>query len=216
MIDIVYITDFMYTMPTLVSAKSLVLNKNEDTEYNIHFMLTNGPKFYSKTDAYNVDYFDELSSDKVKVSYHLCEDKYKEIKDLHHSVTGRATSSALIKFLLPELLDCDKCIYLDGDTIITGDLTELYNTPIKTKLLAGVRDSSNLYINRETNDNFDYFNSGVMVMNLKKMREDKITYKLIEAKKNQLPQIKFADQEAFNTVCKGKCKLVDLKWNFLV
>ena len=92
MIDIVFITDSNYVVPTLVAAKSVVLHKKDETEYHIHIV---------SSDKLDESVFSELNSDKVKVTVHKVKNY---ISNLHKDLPNRATSSALIKFLLPDIL----------------------------------------------------------------------------------------------------------------
>jgi len=72
--------------------------------------------------------------------------------------------------IFPEL---DKILSLDIDTIVTENIDELWDIDISNYYIAGVRDTP------EFNKNGLYVNGGVLLCNLKKIREDKMDEKMI-------------------------------------
>ena len=106
-----------------------------------------------------------------------------ELKNLHtfeENGICQATPSALLKFKISEILaNYDKIIYLDGDILVQKDLTELYNIDIDGYYVAAVDDTGKIYHKKDVYAKYpNYFNSGVMLLNLKKCREDNISSKL--------------------------------------
>src|SRR5712691_8251281 len=84
------------------------------------------------------------------------------------------------RILLPQLVNVPRLIYLDCDTLVFRDLSDLFDLELAPrKVLAGVRDSETLSLSQ---DSFvlakamnlpaegAYFNSGVMLMNLDDLR----------------------------------------------
>ena len=65
--------------------------------------------------------------------------------------------------LLPEY---DRILSIDCDTIVTGDLAELWNTDMKGNHVAMVRERVLQWEGRP------YYNNGICLMDLKQMRED--------------------------------------------
>lgn len=131
------------------------------------------------------------------------------------------------RLLLPQLLpDVSKILYLDCDTIVTSDLSELYLEDISGCFLAGTRDADSAanynqdteyhrYINQvlELFNPYDYIQAGVILMNLDKFRKECGTKKLLKTALNR--EWKFHDQDVLNYVCKGSIKFVDYSWNFV-
>lgn len=130
------------------------------------------------------------------------------------------SKAAYFRLLIPEVLkEYDKCIYLDCDVIVNGDLKELYDISIKDYYIAGVKDCHVIHDNvreqrhqemlglpsRET-----YINSGVMLMNLNKLRRDGMKEKfLLQAPKDNWNE----DQDVLNVCCYGAIKVLPLKYN---
>ncbi|MCR5542948.1 MAG: hypothetical protein K6F55_02280, partial [Eubacterium sp.] len=106
-------------------------------------------------------------------------------------------------------------LYLDGDIVVSDDLTELYNKNIDDYVVAAVPDSSVMYMPRDEMYLKDYyFNSGVMLMNLRKMREEKTSEKLREMKRS-LSDKSLMDQNVFNLVIKDRVERLPIKYNFM-
>ena len=130
------------------------------------------------------------------------------------------------RFFIPEILyNYDKCLYLDGDILVKGDLAKLYHTPLDDKTLGASRCAvmsawTNLdsKMKQYINDNVGiceiekYLQAGVLIIDLKKMRENKDPEKLIKLAITQ--SWKFADQDVLNFYYKNNIKYIDMKWNY--
>jgi lipopolysaccharide biosynthesis glycosyltransferase len=123
----------------------------------------------------------------------------------------------MIKFALPNLFpELNKILYLDSDILVEKDLSELYKTNLDGIYVAAVADmagmveeSLHLRLGLEK-----YLNSGMMLLNLEKMREENISDKLLDAKLND--KIKqFMDQDAFNQVFAGNVKWLSSTFNLM-
>lgn len=93
----------------------------------------------------------------------------------------------LLADLVPDMPE--KLLYLDIDMMVAGDISELYNTDITEYEFAAVREKYGSIIIAP-----DYINAGMLLMNMKKIKETKLLEKarhLIKTKK-----MLFADQDA--------------------
>ena len=209
-VSIVMICDSNYIVPTCVTITSLLKNKKSDSYYHI-YILGDKLKKNDKT------YFDAFQGKDQKVTVIDCD--ADDLKDLHSSSKKGycvATTAALLKFEIPNILyKLDKVIYLDGDLICRGDLTRLYNTKLNGAYAAVVMDSGKLYSGREiVRDHPKYFNTGVMVLNLTRMREENTAKKLIETKKYMTDK-SLMDQNVINLVFGEDTVLLPIKYNYL-
>lgn len=126
------------------------------------------------------------------------------------------TSEMYYRYAIAELLpEEDKILYLDADLIVKRNIEKLYSTELEDNYLAGTVD---LFAKdkgfAEKWNNANYINSGVLLMNLKKIREDKLLSKLIEKTMELAEKLNFPDQDVLNLVCAGKIKLVSPRYNF--
>ena len=128
----------------------------------------------------------------------------------------------------------DKVIYLDADILVLDDLQSLYNNDIDDYYIGAVCDKTiekirtqtdyienhpehityNQYFNEKLNlKNYKYFNAGVLLFNLKKIRECNITEKLWDFVVRINPLI-YQDQDVLNALMKGKVKYIENKYNY--
>ena len=119
------------------------------------------------------------------------------------------TYIGLLKVCYAELLDCDRVIHLDADTIVNGSLKEMYDTDLKGKWFGMVEEKNGRYHPFGEK----YYNAGVFVLNLKQMRKDNIQQKMVDYL-NTVSQ-PWCEQDAFNKYGIEEDKIVDLdvKWN---
>lgn len=117
------------------------------------------------------------------------------------NITKRFTYMALVRCVLSKILKEDKIIYLDVDTIVDGSLNELWNTTLGQNLIAGVFEAEG------------YCNSGVMLMDLRKIRLGKYDNGLLRMLK--FAKLLLPDQDAINLIFKGKIKELNKKFNAL-
>jgi lipopolysaccharide biosynthesis glycosyltransferase len=106
----------------------------------------------------------------------------------------------LITELLPKNIEV---IYLDCDIIVKKDILHLWNINIKDHLIAAVSVSSK--------NNDGYFNAGVLVFNIKKLREFDFYNKWKEYVKNN--EVVWQDQEILNAVLAGRVLYIPYNWN---
>lgn len=209
-INICMICDNDYVMPTLVALTSIIRNKNESTSYNIYIIA-------SDLSDNNIALFNSKNSKNININ--IINVKQDTFEGYHKFEEGKmcvASISALFKFMIPSLLsDLDKVLYLDGDIIVKDSLDELYNTNIDNYYAAAVIDSGRIYYLTEFNKKYpEYFNSGVMLLNLDKLRKENVEQLLIDTKKN-LNDSSLMDQNVFNIVFENKVKLLPIRYNLL-
>ena len=131
---------------------------------------------------------------------------------------GYITYHTYIRFFLSYLLPhVDKVLYLDSDLIINGSIKELWDTHLGNNYCAAVKDNwieSINYKNRIGLKKEDtYINAGVLLLNLKKIREDNISEKLISLANQLKDKIKFQDQDIINICFLNKITLLPGKYN---
>jgi len=130
----------------------------------------------------------------------------------------------LIPLVLPD--DIERVIYLDCDTIVLGDVNELWTVDLGGHYLAAVQDAWTPYVSaaegvarwQELGYSADipFFNSGLMVLSLHKFRADDIPSRARDHAVRFREQMNvFGDQEAFNALLGHKWKSLDLTWNVL-
>lgn len=103
------------------------------------------------------------------------------------------------------LPDIDRCIYLDNDTLVRKSLLPLWETDLGGKMLG---------MNMGTVPEYGY-NSGVMLMDLAKMRSDKEMWARLADFLNKEAKTFFCpDQTAINRFFKDEILPIDRAWNY--
>ena len=131
------------------------------------------------------------------------------------------TAATYYRFFIPEMFpEYDKGLYLDCDITVTGDIAELFNTELGDNLIGAVTDEviTDIPIFTDYAQQFlgvekqNYFNAGILVMNLKELRRiniEKALASLMERYEFTVAQ----DQDYLNILCSGRTKYLDQKWN---
>lgn len=135
-----------------------------------------------------------------EVSYYDVSDEYIKMFENSKNKNPKYTPACLIRLLAPKFINCDKLIYLDTDILTCNSLTEFEKIDISDKELAIVKD----YMGRFWIDK-DYFNSGMLYINMNKIKETKLFERSIEMVQNK--KLYFSDQTPLNKFTKDKIYL---------
>ena len=207
-VHIAVISDEGYAIPTITMLTSARYNKSPERSYIIHVLGNNLSEFSQRK-------FRELERPDFSLRFYRCSsERYADIR-LPQGVPW--SLSTMIKCELAELLpQLDKVLFLDGDILVVGDLGELYDIALDGNVLAAVRE---LQGERKKLHKIigttHYFNAGVMLLNLKQMREEKLGEKIIQLKQQAPDTWRYGEQDPFNVVCEGRTHYLHPRWNFL-
>ena len=128
--------------------------------------------------------------------------------------THHLTRGTYYRLLLPHALPVDRVVYIDGDTIVLKDMHELFDVQMQAKEIAGVIDptgGSTSKIPRSQSD--PYINTGVLVMDLAKLRAGQFTERCSEILAQYGNQATWCDQCLMNKYAEGRKFLLPPKWN---
>ena len=189
---IAFIFNDGYAFPASICIYSLLVNARKDTFYNIYILFLE-----ERLSKENIEIIEKMKEVFNNVDFHFIsvENKFQNFRTVRY-----ITIDAYVKFLIPELLkDLDKVIYVDADIIFDSDISELAILDFNESIAAvriPVGNISKKYLKSININPENYFNSGVIIMNLRKIRQEDIVNKKI------LPLIgtKFdhVDQDIFN------------------
>lgn len=207
-VPIVFITDNGYAIPTAVAISSLMFNADNPYQYDVYVVgeaLSADMKKLIADSGFNVTIIEScISFDNV---------------DFQHT---HVTKAALNKFYIAELLpNIDKILYLDSDMLFLKNIKELYDEPLDGNLVGAVPDyhilSSNYMGVLSTVGIANYFNSGMLLLDLEKMRNENMSEGLLNMKIDLSKDDKFTfmDQDALNIFFYGNIRYLPVKYNFL-
>lgn len=164
-------------------------------------------------------------SDPERLEFHLFgEDKNLEDRIRNDFGTYKGSPMAFLRLYLGELLpDVDWVVYSDVDTLWYRDVAELWNLRDESKLIQWVQDIPSTRIeasvwHKRINPDFNprnYGCSGVMLMNLKRMRSSGLLDRAVAFTKEH-GLFKYVDQDILNTLCQKDSCFIPGCWNVLI
>ena len=110
--------------------------------------------------------------------------------------------SALGRMMIDEI---EQVLWLDVDTIIDADISELFNIDMTGYFYAGVMEP------KKSNGFFHYINTGVCLCNLKLIRQWHKEDEMIAFLETY--EFAFPGQDVLNLLCQGRIKLIDSEFN---
>ena len=209
-IPIFYAIDDSYSKFVAVSIKSLIMNANNNYNYDINVI-------YENLSEENAKKLKSLETDNVKIILTEMNQNLSMITDKLGNRLREYTFTLTIFFRLfiPVMFpNYDKCIYIDADTVIPGDISRLYNEDLGNNYLGCIVDKSTIdneilasYFEEVVGIPRDkYINSGVLLMNSKKLRELKIGEKFLDLYTKYGFDVIAPDQDYINSMCYGHIK----------
>lgn len=213
---IVYAVNSGYAMPLAVSILSLLENALHNTFYEISVLISSAFDEYIKKDI--------MKSLEKYGNYRLSFVTIDEsLFDNVHIYTKHLDIETFFRLIAPNLFAFkEKIMYIDADTVICGDISELMNRSLQNNYVMGIKAAAFM-----ANDGFErrkknelqlpsmkqYINAGVIMMNLSKMRQDDMQERFMELMKNNYHQ---EDQDVINKACYDHIRHVPLKYNVMI
>jgi len=114
-------------------------------------------------------------------------------------------------------------LYLDTDTLVREDISELFSLDLGQDLVAAVSEAQFVSARERQVDHackflppdvWRYFNGGVLVFNLKLIREEKLVEKVFEWYSEHQDVATFLDQDSLNAVVAGRVRFLHPKYNY--
>jgi lipopolysaccharide biosynthesis glycosyltransferase len=146
----------------------------------------------------------------------------RSFKSFHAFSNGSLFTYA--RFLFPDQFpELGKCLYLDVDLLVLGDLADLYETPLEGKAVGaaidrgivnaghiwGILNHRELGIDPET----PYFNGGVLLLDLEEWRKTNLDKRCLAYAAAHPELCKFWDQTVMNTLLAGAFLKLPDHWN---
>jgi lipopolysaccharide biosynthesis glycosyltransferase len=204
-----------------VILEAIKSSSDNDVLYHIHVLQRNISDINKEklrkqfADTNILLHFVAIKEDDVNVLKKNCSDR-------HFSVDTYS------RFFIPRLLPhLSKCLYLDIDMIVLDDIKKLYFTDLESHSLGVVRDwvyaglcETAPHLRQYTHktlgldDPSSYFQGGVQLMNLSKMRSNNTEAQLL--KLAQTMKVYFVDQCISNYFYKNDVTYFPLTWNYQI
>ncbi|WP_407385531.1 glycosyltransferase [Ruminococcus sp.] len=212
-IPIFYACDENFLKFTIVSMHSLMKNASPDYHYSI-YILHSGISAAKQQEAlaFRRDGFDIIFTD-VSERLHTITDVLP-IRDYYSNTTY---FRLFIAEMFPEY---DKVIYIDSDTIVQGDISEMYRTELGEYWLGACHEQAMVqtdhygtYAEKVVGvSRHNFFNAGVLLINTRISREKEILKRFAD----RLSEYQFVvtqDEDYLNLICKDHILWLDQRWN---
>lgn len=201
-----------YTQQVHVMLHSIFLN-NTNLDFNVYFLYFNLPDE-------EIDFYKRI----VTSAGHDCSFiKFPPIR-LEKRTYSHITNETFLRLLIPAALpaEVDRVLYLDFDIIANGSIEKLFSYPFgEYSLIASEIGKYQKYWRMTKRINkvpgfCKYFNAGMLVMNLKKLREDEHFQRefVLDFIENHLNEIIEDDQGYLNHFLCRKTKVIGKKYNY--
>lgn len=210
-INICLITDNNFALPTAVTIESIAKNSDKNCVYNIYIICN------KNVDDANQKKLLACGENRPNIHIELVIVEDDSRYQLFAKKDFPVSISATFKFSIPDLLpELEKVLYIDGDLIVQSDLNAFYSTDVSDVYAGVIKDYHALTFKGDVWERLGirlegYFNSGVMLLNLAKMREEEVTEKLIDYRMNGINY--YMDQDTLNVVFGHKVKYLDFRYN---
>lgn len=125
--------------------------------------------------------------------------------------------AAYFRILLPVIVDSiDILFYIDADIICLKDASSFFDIKLNENIIAAIPDNKKM--NKKRNNSLKlkqhiYFNSGVLIIDIKKWNKNRISDKLITVINKYKKIIKYEDQDALNIVLSKKVRYISKNFN---
>ena len=221
-IPVFFSTDDNYSPYSAVLIQSIMNHANTKNNYDIVILK-------ERLSADNEKKLLDLQNGHDNISIRIYDvSSFMNNKKFH--LCAHFTIATYYRMFAPSIFaNYKKIIYLDIDTIVLDDIANLYHHNIQNYLLAAVKDYGLIAKFKtgkyETEDYFrekigvndvtkEYFQAGILLFNIQKMRDEQIEEKLINtALRNTF---NYVDQDVLNKVCHGNVLFLDSSWNVQV
>lgn len=200
-----------------VAVYSVVRNANSEVEYTV-YVLDGGLSVKTKSRIKQIG----LRKENIKIE--IIEDFSDETSKLKDP--ERVGRSAYLRFLIPSLISekHDRLVYLDSDVLMCEDIYNMVNQDMGQNTIMAAQDFL-LPIVKDAKkytkltdvvnlpDEEPYFNSGVLMIDLKKWRNDRVSDRCIDMIHENNDDLVMDDQDALNGVLYKKWGMLDPRWN---
>ena len=211
-IPIFFSSDKNYLPYLAVAIQSIKESANDSYFYDIKILCEGFDKEFDRA-------VKKYRAKNVGVSFCDVSGKIKEIKDdLRVSLRDYYTVSIFYRMFIASLFPTlDKAIYIDCDIVLVSDIADLYEKDVDgyvlgacTDQVVSVHEAFKVYVENALGiKQTQYFNSGVLLMNLKEYRAQKIEQKFLYLLKKYNLESVAPDQDYLNVLCKDRVLYLD-------
>ena len=215
-IPIFYACDDNFVKYTIVSIASMIENADKNRRYHIYILHTN---IEEKTEAAVL----RLQNEQFTITFENVSPYLESIREKMPLRDYYSKTTYFRLFIAEMFPEYDKAIYIDSDTVVPGNIAELYEYDVENHDLAACHEQAMVqedvygtYV--ETCLGIDrnaYFNAGLLLINCKKFREKRVLDQFMR----MLGVYNFTvtqDEDYLNVICRDHVLFLPQSWNMEV
>lgn len=216
-IPIFFTVDDNYAPFLAAAINSAVKNSSDSGNYRAIVL-------YQNLSEENRKKLKRLAKDNFSIDFYPMKNSFEAITD---RMSNRLrcdyfTLTIYFRLFIPLMFpQYEKGIYIDSDVIVTSDIAELFDIDIKDNYIGACRDYSIADVeplvsyteNAVGVKANEYINSGVLLMNLKKMRDNDFEAHFLNLLNSYHFDSIAPDQDYINAICNGKIYYLSQEWD---
>ena len=205
--------DDRFAKYAVVSIHSMIQNASSDRRYHLHMLHTGiSSPMQQKLRSLQQDWF--------QISFEDVTDYLKTISE-KLPIRDYYSKTTYFRLFIAEMFpEYEKAIYLDVDTIIQGDLSELYDTDLKDAYVGACHEQVMIqedifgdYVEKAIGiSRYNFFNAGVLLINCEAFRVHFVLDKFIDYL-HFYDFVVTQDEDYLNLICKDHVLWLDQRWN---
>ena len=212
-IPIFFACDDNFIKYTVVSLYSMIRNASPDYQYRVHVLHTEASERMKQAVM-------ALENENFTISFDNVSEQLETIvKELPvRDYYSKTTYYRL--FIAEKFPEYKKAIYIDSDTIVQGDVSELYMTDIGDFFVGACHeqamvqvDEYGTYVEKVIGiSRYSFFNAGMILINCEQFRKYDVRDQFVKAL-NVYNFVVTQDEDYLNLICKDRVYWLDQRWN---
>lgn len=190
--------------PTLVSMTSALENNENSKNILVYYLLLS-----TDFNISNIEIFESLKKKyQVIINYYIIPYIFNNLRKW-----TKGTECVYYKLILPIIFhNLTRMIYLDGDTLVYKDISEMYELDFNENYILGYPFNCPEVLNKFGIHAINYINGGVLLFNLEKIRNESKISDLIECTFKYNDKLEYLEQDSINLIFHPKIGLLPLKY----
>lgn len=212
-IPIFFACDDNFVKYTMVSMRSIMDNASRDCKYVVHILNTN--------------ICDEMKKAVMDMTEENFEIRFEDVTGYLTSISDKLplrdyySKTTYFRMFIAEMFpEYEKAIYIDSDTIVNGDISELYLHDLKDNYVGAANEQVMIqenvygeYVEKVLGiDRYHYFNAGLLLINCEQFRKNHVLDQFVDL----LHTYNFVvtqDEDYLNLICKDRVLWLEQPWN---
>ena len=212
-VPIFFACDDNFIKYTVVSLYSIIQNASKDRKYRVYVLHTEASPEMKRAVL-------ELGNDNFEISFEDVTEYLEAIADKLPLRDYYSKTTYYRLFIAEKFKQYDKAIYIDSDTIVQGDISELYDTDIGDAYVGACHeqamvqvDEYGTYVEKVIGiSRHNFFNAGMILINCEQFRAHRVLDKFI-AHLHVYNFVVTQDEDYLNLICKDHVYFLDQRWN---